>query len=220
MCHFVLALVDTAEELESFSRDSPRLHGLSHLWPSTSQTGTAQTSSWQVGDTNTKKLVCNYLILFMLWDSALMLCLLSFCVFSYIFRLSCTRMGQWAIGYVTANCSILQTISEHTPLYQALIEGFKQGWWVNFKEFPHQSFENWNNMIISNVCLYSYLYPDGRDVNPDLTTLCMPSQKGHIKVTEVTMTITLNAFGFVVSTWREQTNKETNKPKFNFKWLC
>ncbi|XP_060778119.1 E3 ubiquitin-protein ligase CBL-C isoform X2 [Neoarius graeffei] len=76
---------------------------------------------------------------------------------SYIFRLSCTRMGQWAIGYVSHNCSILQTISENTPLYQALIQGFKQG---------------------------CYLYPDGRDMNPDLTALCMPSQKGCIKVTE------------------------------------
>ncbi|KAK3572163.1 hypothetical protein QTP86_022242 [Hemibagrus guttatus] len=76
---------------------------------------------------------------------------------SYIFRLSCTRMGQWAIGYVTPVCSIVQTIPENTPLYQALIQGFKQG---------------------------CYLYPDGREVNPDLTALCMPSQKGRIKVTE------------------------------------
>ncbi|XP_058241656.1 E3 ubiquitin-protein ligase CBL-C isoform X2 [Hemibagrus wyckioides] len=76
---------------------------------------------------------------------------------SYIFRLSCTRMGQWAIGYVTPVCSIVQTIPENIPLYQALIQGFKQG---------------------------CYLYPDGRDVNPDLTALCMPSQKGRIKVTE------------------------------------
>ncbi|MCJ8728533.1 hypothetical protein PDJAM_G00005580 [Pangasius djambal] len=76
---------------------------------------------------------------------------------SYIFRLSCTRMGQWAIGYVAPNCSIVQTIPENTPLYQALIQGFRQG---------------------------CYLYPDGRDVNPDLTALCMPSQKGRIKVTE------------------------------------
>ncbi|XP_046704180.1 E3 ubiquitin-protein ligase CBL-C isoform X2 [Silurus meridionalis] len=76
---------------------------------------------------------------------------------SYIFRLSCTRMGQWAIGYVTPDCSIVQTIPESTPLYQALIQGFKQG---------------------------CYLYPDGRDVNPDLSALCMPFQKGRIAVTE------------------------------------
>ncbi|KAF4088066.1 hypothetical protein AMELA_G00078630 [Ameiurus melas] len=76
---------------------------------------------------------------------------------SYIFRLSCTRMGQWAIGYVTHDCSVIQTIPENTPLYQALIQGFRQG---------------------------VYMYPNGRDVNPDLTALCMPSQKGRIKVTE------------------------------------
>lgn len=94
-----------------------------------------------------QKSFCNYLIWFVKhfissWT------FLFFCVFSYIFRLSCTRMGQWAIGYVTADCSILQTISEHTPLYQALIQGFKQGWWVNitkvsgadiwkFKQYDH-----------------------------------------------------------------------------------
>ncbi|XP_036441993.1 E3 ubiquitin-protein ligase CBL-C [Colossoma macropomum] len=76
---------------------------------------------------------------------------------SYIFRLSCTRMGQWAIGHVTFDGSIVQTIPENTPLYQALIKGFREG---------------------------CYLYPDGRDVNPDLTSLCMAPQKGRVKVTE------------------------------------
>ncbi|XP_068998447.1 E3 ubiquitin-protein ligase CBL-C isoform X1 [Embiotoca jacksoni] len=76
---------------------------------------------------------------------------------SYIFRLSCTRMGQWAIGHVTIEGGIVQTIPQNTPLYQALIEGFKEG---------------------------CYLYPDGRDVNPDLTSLCEPAQRGKVKVTE------------------------------------
>ncbi|XP_067365133.1 E3 ubiquitin-protein ligase CBL-C isoform X2 [Channa argus] len=76
---------------------------------------------------------------------------------SYIFRLSCTRMGQWAIGHVTTEGEIIQTIPENTPLYQALIQGFNEG---------------------------CYLYPDGRDVNPDLTILCEPAQKGKVKVTE------------------------------------
>ncbi|XP_030248396.1 E3 ubiquitin-protein ligase CBL-C isoform X3 [Sparus aurata] len=76
---------------------------------------------------------------------------------SYIFRLSCTRMGQWAIGHVTTEGSIVQTIPQNTPLYQALIQGFKEG---------------------------CYLYPDGRDVNPDLTSLCEPAQRGKVKVTE------------------------------------
>ncbi|XP_039974431.1 E3 ubiquitin-protein ligase CBL-C isoform X2 [Xiphias gladius] len=76
---------------------------------------------------------------------------------SYIFRLSCTRMGQWAIGHVTTEGSIVQTIPQNTPLYQALIQGFREG---------------------------CYLYPDGRDVNPDLTSLCAPTQRGKVKVTE------------------------------------
>lgn len=49
------------------------------------------------------------------------------CVFSYIFRLSCTRLGQWAIGYVTADGNILQTIPHNKPLFQALIDGFREG---------------------------------------------------------------------------------------------
>ncbi|XP_028984284.1 E3 ubiquitin-protein ligase CBL-C isoform X2 [Betta splendens] len=76
---------------------------------------------------------------------------------SYIFRLSCTRMGQWAIGHVTVEGGIVQTIPENTPLYLALIQGFKEG---------------------------CYLYPDGRDVNPDLTNLGEPSQRGKVTVTE------------------------------------
>ncbi|XP_051575963.1 E3 ubiquitin-protein ligase CBL-C isoform X1 [Myxocyprinus asiaticus] len=76
---------------------------------------------------------------------------------SYIFRLSCTQMGQWAIGHVTNDGSIVQTIPQNRPLYQALIQGFREG---------------------------CYLYPDGRDVNPDLTSLCRPAHKGRVKVTE------------------------------------
>ncbi|XP_030013106.1 E3 ubiquitin-protein ligase CBL-C isoform X1 [Sphaeramia orbicularis] len=76
---------------------------------------------------------------------------------SYIFRLSCTRMGQWAIGHVTPEGDVVQTIPQNTPLYQALIQGFKEG---------------------------CYLYPDGRDINPDLTGLCEPAQRGKVTVTE------------------------------------
>ncbi|XP_062394959.1 E3 ubiquitin-protein ligase CBL-C isoform X1 [Sardina pilchardus] len=76
---------------------------------------------------------------------------------SYIFRLSCTRMGQWAIGHVAMDGSIVQTIPQNTPLYQALLQGFREG---------------------------CYLYPDGRDVNPDLSALCEPAQRGKVKVTE------------------------------------
>ena len=46
---------------------------------------------------------------------------------SYIFRLSCTRLGQWAIGYVTAEGTILQTIPQHKTLMQALVDGARDG---------------------------------------------------------------------------------------------
>ncbi|KAM9797848.1 E3 ubiquitin-protein ligase CBL-C [Neosynchiropus ocellatus] len=76
---------------------------------------------------------------------------------SYIFRLSCTRMGQWAIGHVTPEGDIVQTIPENTPLFQALIQGFNEG---------------------------CYVYPDGEDVNPDLTSLREAAQRSKVKVTE------------------------------------
>ncbi|KAM6910438.1 E3 ubiquitin-protein ligase CBL-C [Xenentodon cancila] len=76
---------------------------------------------------------------------------------SYIFRPSCTRMGQWAIGHVTVEGDVVQTIPQNMVLHQALIQGFAEG---------------------------CYLYPDGRDLNPDLTSLCEPTQKEKVKVTE------------------------------------
>ncbi|XP_008584220.1 PREDICTED: E3 ubiquitin-protein ligase CBL-C [Galeopterus variegatus] len=74
---------------------------------------------------------------------------------SYIFRPSCTRLGQWAIGYVSVDGSILQTIPPNRPLFQVLLEGRKNGF---------------------------YLYPDGKNHNPDLTELCQtePHQRIHV----------------------------------------
>ena len=46
---------------------------------------------------------------------------------SYVFRLSCTRLGQWAIGYVTADGEILQTIPQNKSLCQALLDGYREG---------------------------------------------------------------------------------------------
>ncbi|TFJ97217.1 kynurenine/alpha-aminoadipate aminotransferase, mitochondrial-like [Platysternon megacephalum] len=74
---------------------------------------------------------------------------------SYVFRLSCTRLGQWAIGYVSRDGSILQTIPQDRPLFQALIEGHKEGF---------------------------YLYPDGKNVNPDLTELTESTPQNRIEV--------------------------------------
>lgn len=98
-------------------------------------------------------------------------------------------MGQWAIGHVTVEGNIVQTIPENTPLYQALIQGFKEGW----LEEKNTHTGLWFIFIFVCVfslsvlcfCACSYLYPDGRDVNPDLTSLCEPAQRGKVKVTEV-----------------------------------
>ncbi|KAG5893790.1 hypothetical protein JTB14_005455 [Gonioctena quinquepunctata] len=76
---------------------------------------------------------------------------------SYVFRLSCTRLGQWAIGYVTPDGEILQTIPQNKSLIQALLDGYREGF---------------------------YLYPDGRSVNPDLSWAVQPSQEDHISVTQ------------------------------------
>jgi len=76
---------------------------------------------------------------------------------SYVFRLSCTRLGQWAIGYVTKDGTILQTIPQNKSLCQALLDGSRE-------EF--------------------YLYPDGRDKNPDLSKAIASTPKDNIKVTQ------------------------------------
>lgn len=76
---------------------------------------------------------------------------------SYIFRPSCTRLGQWAIGYVSSDGSILQTIPLNKPLFKALLEGQKEGF---------------------------YLYPDGKNHNPDLTELCQMEPRQRIHVSE------------------------------------
>ncbi|BFZ13745.1 hypothetical protein BsWGS_16784 [Bradybaena similaris] len=76
---------------------------------------------------------------------------------SYVFRLSCTRLGQWAIGYVTIDGQILQTIPQNKSLCQALLDGQREGF---------------------------FLYPDGRSINPDLSFLVADSEEDHIRVTQ------------------------------------
>lgn len=76
---------------------------------------------------------------------------------SYVFRLSCTRLGQWAIGYVTVEGEILQTIPQNKSLVQALLDGYREGF---------------------------YLYPAGKDVNPDLSSAIISPAEDHITVTQ------------------------------------
>ena len=76
---------------------------------------------------------------------------------TYIFRLSCTRLGQWAIGYVTHDGNILQTIPQNKSLIQALLEGSQEGF---------------------------YLFPNGEDQNPDLKSAVTVTAKDHVRVTQ------------------------------------
>ena len=76
---------------------------------------------------------------------------------SYLFRLSCTRLGQWAIGYVTDNGEILQTIPQNKSLMQVLIDGAENGF---------------------------YIMPKGQTTNPDLSKFVHETQAENIQVTE------------------------------------
>lgn len=74
---------------------------------------------------------------------------------SYLFRLSCTKLGQWAIGYVTSDRKILQTIPQ--SLVQALIDGQKQN-------------------------LYSF--PDGRDIKIDISSAIAVTSASRIQISQ------------------------------------
>ncbi|CAH8588867.1 unnamed protein product [Schistosoma turkestanicum] len=49
---------------------------------------------------------------------------------TYIFRLSCTKLGQWAIGYITQELKIVQTIIQNKSLTQALVDGEREGFYL------------------------------------------------------------------------------------------
>lgn len=69
---------------------------------------------------------------------------------SYIFRLSCTRLGQWAIGYVTSDGNILQTIPHNKPLFQALIDGYREGLYVTCHTHSH----TWSPFLPHSLSAY------------------------------------------------------------------
>ncbi|XP_045434163.1 LOW QUALITY PROTEIN: E3 ubiquitin-protein ligase CBL-C [Pipistrellus kuhlii] len=87
---------------------------------------------------------------------------------SYIFRPSCTRLGQWAIGHVSSDGTILQTIPQNKPLFEVLLDGQKEGF---------------------------YLYPDGKNHNPDLTELCHmePHQLIHVSEEQLQLYWAMNS---------------------------
>ncbi|KAI1725915.1 prokaryotic RING finger family 4 domain-containing protein [Ditylenchus destructor] len=75
---------------------------------------------------------------------------------SYVFRLSCTKLGQWAIGYVAPDRKIYQTIPQSKSLIQSLVDGNREGF---------------------------YLYPNGRNKNVDLSFALQSHPEGRLKVT-------------------------------------
>lgn len=76
---------------------------------------------------------------------------------TYLFRLSCTRLGQWAIGYVTENGEILQTIPQNKSLMKVLIDGDKNSF---------------------------YIYPKGEPNNPDLTLYLNETDPQAVEINE------------------------------------
>lgn len=127
-------------------------------------------------------------------------------------RLSCTRLGQWAIGYVTAEGEILQTIPQNKSLCQALLDGHRYvstthssihplcpshsfiwrytEWWrrdlksISICVYPKWLFDFFKTSIIFVRREGFYLYPDGRPVNPDLSFAVQSPMEDHITVTQ------------------------------------
>lgn len=64
---------------------------------------------------------------------------------SYIYRLSATRVGQWAIGYTNQYGHVLQTLPQKQNLAEALIEGISDKRyaviWNIFFNFLKKSFQ-------------------------------------------------------------------------------
>lgn len=81
---------------------------------------------------------------------------------AYAFRLSNTKLGQWAIGYVNQSGEILQTIPENKSLMKVLIDGERNGY---------------------------YTKPKGRLDNPDLSKYLHETKPENIEVPEESVQI-------------------------------
>lgn len=44
---------------------------------------------------------------------------------SYLFRMSATNMGNWAIGYIASDGKAYQTIPKNKSMIEALVEGVR-----------------------------------------------------------------------------------------------
>ena len=118
-----------ATQLANSCRNTSWLCCVPYLRRGKSSTVKAYQQAWKVNIKNFTQYYKNYenrkkklSVVLLLYPSTYIL----FC-FSYVFRLSCTRLGQWAIGYVTSDGNILQTIPQNKSLCQALLDGFREG---------------------------------------------------------------------------------------------
>ncbi|KIH59233.1 CBL proto-oncogene, SH2-like domain protein [Ancylostoma duodenale] len=111
---------------------------------------------------------------------------------SYVFRLSCTRPGQWAIGYVAPDGKIFQTIPQNKSLIQALHEGGKEGFYL----YPNGNPKDIDLSTVIEVppadrvkALHEggkegfYLYPNGNPKDIDLSTVIEVPPADRVKVT-------------------------------------
>lgn len=109
-----------------------------------------------------------------------MLCTLVMCML-------CTTCSQSACGG-TAGCSINLGTRHSSILHYDRLDVASCHW---------NHVTNMQNLrcccsfafFLLLIFLFSYLFPDGRSYNPDLTGLCQPTPHDHIKVTQVSLRV-------------------------------
>ena len=113
---------------------------------------------------------------------------------SYVFRLSCTRLGQWAIGFVTASNTIVQTIPQVPPsLPRPPLHESSSCFFVSsllllipstnlFYLLPSLQSKSLYQALIDGAEDKTYIYPCGQDVNPDLNEQIRVTPQERIKV--------------------------------------
>ncbi len=139
------AVVVPSAQLAIAGSDSSGLRRLPDLWRGETMAREIHTQTRKVGIylSSTDRLLIDWLIVPLPMLEWIVLCrwqdtksisksfsIYCFFRFSYVFRLSCTRLGQWAIGYVAPDGHIYQTIPQNKSLIQALIDGNREGLYV------------------------------------------------------------------------------------------
>ncbi|KAH7732177.1 E3 ubiquitin-protein ligase CBL-B [Aphelenchoides avenae] len=91
---------------------------------------------------------------------------------TYVFRLSCTRLGQWAIGYVAPDGKIYQTIPQNRSLIQSLVDGGRDRLYVLLLK-----------LFALNTIDSATSIRNGKSKNVDLSSMLQNVQEGRLKVT-------------------------------------